>query len=538
MENKRVMLAVVLSLAVLLGWNFLFPTPKPVPQPTPAASTDAASPGKEAPTPGMTAQTPAPPLTAFAPAPGRMVTVKTPRYTAVFNSLGGVLDSFALSGFHQTIATDSPLVNLVSDLSRQKAPLGLLINGQPTWQAAQWSLEGGDLELTPGQSGALTFVGQLGDLRIERTLTFTADAYLFTEKLALTNAAGAPVSLKVANILSVDKLSEKSESYNVTKVAYYGDSGLHEVTDMKDLEKGVVADKAITWAGVESNYFLMAGVALEPGYLAKAKFEDGVYRVAMEKDGVAVTAGSRVELPSAYYLGPKEMDDLSKAPGNLAASVNYGWFDFIAKPLLLMLDFLHGYVGNYGVAIILLTIIIKIVFWPLTHKSYKSMDQLRKLQPLMAQIREKHKDDRQQMNEEMMRLYKTYKVNPAGGCLPMVVQIPVFIGLYQALLNAIELRHAPFITHVPFTDIIWLADLSVKDPFYVTPIIMGATMFLQQKMTPAPGDPTQAKIMLALPVVFTFMFLNFPSGLVVYWLVNNVLSIAQQWHLINKSKKA
>jgi len=185
-----------------------------------------------------------------------------------------------------------------------------------------------------------------------------------------------------------------------------------------------------------------------------------------------------------------------------------------------------------------LTIIIKIVFWPLTHKSYKSMDQLRKLQPLMAQIREKHKDDRQQMNEEMMRLYKTYKVNPAGGCLPMVVQIPVFIGLYQALLNAIELRHAPFITHVPFTDIIWLADLSVKDPFYVTPIIMGATMFLQQKMTPAPGDPTQAKIMLALPVVFTFMFLNFPSGLVVYWLVNNVLSIAQQWHLINKSKKA
>ncbi|NMC51073.1 MAG: membrane protein insertase YidC, partial [Desulfovibrio sp.] len=176
----------------------------------------------------------------------------------------------------------------------------------------------------------------------------------------------------------------------------------------------------------------------------------------------------------------------------------------------------------------------KILFWPLTHKSYKSMDQMRKLQPHMAQIREKYKDDRQKMNEEMMRLYKTYKVNPAGGCLPMLVQIPVFIGLYQALLNAIELRHAPFITHVPFTDIIWLADLSVKDPFYVTPIIMGATMFLQQKMTPAPGDPTQAKIMLALPVVFTFMFLNFPSGLVVYWLVNNVLSIAQQWHLMRK----
>jgi YidC/Oxa1 family membrane protein insertase len=429
-------------------------------------------------------------------------------------------------------------VNLVSDISRQKAPLGLLINGQPTWQAAQWSIEGGDLDLTQGQSGAITFVGQLGDLRIERTMTFTADNYLFDEKLALINASSAPVSLKVATALAVEKLSEKSESYNVTKVAYFNDAGLHTVTDVKDLEQGVVVEKGVKWASVESNYFIMAAVTLEPGYLAKAKFEDGVYRVAMEKDAVSVTAASRVDLPSAYYLGPKETAYLAKAPGELSASVDYGWFDFIAKPLLILLDFLHGYVGNYGVAIILLTIIIKIVFWPLTHKSYKSMDQLRKLQPLMAQIREKHKDDRQKMNEEMMRLYKTYKVNPAGGCLPMVVQIPVFIGLYQALLNAIELRHAPFIAHVPFTDIVWLADLSVKDPFYVTPIIMGATMFLQQKMTPAPGDPTQAKLMLALPVVFTFMFLNFPSGLVVYWLVNNVLSIAQQWRLMNKSTKA
>ncbi|MDQ7830497.1 MAG: membrane protein insertase YidC [Desulfovibrionaceae bacterium] len=533
MENKRVMLAVVLSLAVLLGWNFLFPTPKNVQQPTQATTTEAPAEAK----PGPVAA-PIGTLSAFAPTPGRMVTVKTPLYTAVFNSLGGVLDSFALSEYRQTIAADSPLVNLVSDLSRQKAPLGLLINGQPTWQAAKWSLEGGDLNLAAGQSGALTFVGQLGDLRIERTLTFTASNYLFDEKLALINASDAPVSLKVATALAVEKLSEKSESYNVTKVAYYNDSGLHTVTDIKDLEQGVLAETGVKWASVESNYFIMAAVALETGYLAKAKFEDGVYRVAMEKDAVAVTAGSRLELPSAYYLGAKETAYLAKAPGNLAASVDYGWFDFIAKPLLILLDFLHGYVGNYGVAIILLTIIIKIVFWPLTHKSYKSMDQLRKLQPLMAQIREKHKDDRQKMNEEMMRLYKTYKVNPAGGCLPMVVQIPVFIGLYQALLNAIELRHAPFIAHVPFTDIVWLADLSVKDPFYVTPIVMGATMFLQQKMTPAPGDPTQAKIMLALPIVFTFMFLNFPSGLVVYWLVNNVLSIAQQWRLMSKSSKA
>ena len=160
---------------------------------------------------------------------------------------------------------------------------------------------------------------------------------------------------------------------------------------------------------------------------------------------------------------------------------------------------------------------------------------MKKIQPMMMQIREKYKDNREQMNAEMMHLYKTYKINPAGGCLPMLLQIPVFIALYQALLASVELRHACFIAHIPFTDIAWLTDLSSKDPYYITPIVMGLTMFLQQKMSPAPGDPTQAKIMMFLPLIFTFIFLNFPSGLVVYWLVNNVLSILQQWLLTRKS---
>jgi YidC/Oxa1 family membrane protein insertase len=173
--------------------------------------------------------------------------------------------------------------------------------------------------------------------------------------------------------------------------------------------------------------------------------------------------------------------------------------------------------------------------WPLSQKSYKSMEQMKKIQPMIQKLREKHADDKERMNQEIMALYKTYKVNPAGGCLPMVVQIPVFFGLYKALLGSIELRHAPFITNVPFTDLVWIADLSAKDPYYVTPLIMGATMFIQQKMTPTGGDPTQAKIMLLMPVVFTFLFLSFPAGLVVYWLVNNVLSIAQQWWMMRKA---
>jgi len=237
---------------------------------------------------------------------------------------------------------------------------------------------------------------------------------------------------------------------------------------------------------------------------------------------------------TTYYLGPREKNALEAAPDDLVQALHYGWFDIIAKPLIYVLNFFYEYVHNYGIAIILLTICIKLIFWPLSQKSYKSMQQMKKLQPMMVKLREKHKDDRQKMNEEMMQLYKTYKVNPLGGCLPIAVQIPVFISLYQALMGAIELRHAPFITHVPFTDIVWLADLSAKDPYYVTPIIMGATMFLQQKLTPAPGDPMQAKIMLFLPIIFTFLFLSFPSGLVLYWLVNNVLSIAQQWWVMRK----
>ncbi|MDO9079815.1 MAG: membrane protein insertase YidC, partial [Desulfuromonadales bacterium] len=204
-----------------------------------------------------------------------------------------------------------------------------------------------------------------------------------------------------------------------------------------------------------------------------------------------------------------------------------GFFEILAKPLFYVLKFFYDYVGNYGWAIILLTVLIKIIFWPLTDKSYKSMKAMQTLQPEMTKLREKHKNDRDTLNKEIMTLYKEHRVNPLGGCLPMLVQIPVFFALYQVLMNMIELRHAPFI--------FWLTDLSVKDPYYITPLVMGATMFIQQKLTPSQLDPIQQKIFLAMPIVFTFLFLNFPSGLVVYWLVNNVLTIAQQLS-VNRKK--
>ena len=531
MENKRVILAVVLSLAVLVGWNFLFPAKPPAPKPETAAQSQTQAPAAQA------TQATAPkaePIAAFAPTPGKKVTVETPLYTAEFNATGGVLAQFSLKNYHQTIAKDSPLVELVNAKSRSKAPLGLILNGSPTWQNVDWAIEGGDLRLGPADSGSLTFVGRMGDLTIKRIMTFSGAGYLIDEKLSLQNTGGAPLSSRLSMTVAVDRLSAEGDSYNPTQAAFYDTSGLELFSSEKKLAEGIADEKPVQWGSVMSNYFLVGVIPQTDNLHGKAKIEDGLFRVAVDKEGIDIPAGGRSDLDISYYLGPKDPKYLAAAPNHLSAAIDYGWFDFIAKPLLKLLHFFYDYVGNYGVAIILLTVLIKAIFWPLSHKSYKSMEQMKKLQPLLSQLREKYKDDRQKMNEEMMQLYKTYKVNPAGGCLPMIVQIPVFFGLYQALLHSIELRHASFIRYLPFTDMIWLADLSAKDPFYITPLIMGATMFLQQKMTPAPGDPTQAKIMLLMPVIFTFMFLNFPSGLVVYWLVNNVISIAQQYWMLNK----
>jgi YidC/Oxa1 family membrane protein insertase len=248
---------------------------------------------------------------------------------------------------------------------------------------------------------------------------------------------------------------------------------------------------------------------------------------------------SKVSVTHRLFVGPKDIDIL-KAQGNaLEQSLDLGWFTVIAKPLLYTLKFFYNYVGNYGIAIIIITIILKALFFPLTHKSYKSMKGMQKIQPEMTKLREKYKDDRDAMNKAVMELYREHKVNPMGGCLPMVVQIPVFFALYKSLMFSIELRHAPFL--------LWITDLAGPDNLFgqllhvpmvigPLPILMGISMFVQQKMTPSNMEPMQQKMMLALPVVFTFMFLSFPSGLVLYWLVNNVLTIGQQMY-INKLVK-
>jgi len=279
----------------------------------------------------------------------------------------------------------------------------------------------------------------------------------------------------------------------------------------------------IKWTAVQDKYFISA-------LIPKDKVNRVIVSKSSERDvhvEIEVSEGQKASF--MLYAGPKEYKRLKALGVGLDESISFGWFivwelsiiSYMAKGLFYLLQLFYRLSHNYGIAIIFLTMIVRVVFIPLTFKSFKSMKDIQRLQPEIQKLQKKYKNDKAELNKAMMELYKTHKVNPLGGCLPMVLQLPVFIGLYNLLANTIELRQTPFI--------LWINDLSIKDPYYVLPIIMGITMLIQQKMTPSTVDPTQAKIMLIMPVMFTFFFLNFPSGLVLYWLVNNVLTIGQQY---------
>jgi YidC/Oxa1 family membrane protein insertase len=250
----------------------------------------------------------------------------------------------------------------------------------------------------------------------------------------------------------------------------------------------------------------------------------------MRSQNLLVPDGGSGDFTSEFFVGPKIVKRLEEIAPGLELTVDYGWLTFLSKPLYWLLSWYHGFVGNWGVAIILLTLTIKTAFYKLSETSYRSMAKMRKVSPRLKTLKERYGDDRQKMNQAMMELYKTEKINPMGGCLPILVQIPVFIALYWALLESVDLRQAPFI--------FWIKDLSVMDPYYVLPIVMGISMVIQQRLNPPPPDPIQAKVMMALPFVFTVFFAFFPAGLVLYWVVNNSLSITQQWIITKRIEAA
>ena len=286
---------------------------------------------------------------------------------------------------------------------------------------------------------------------------------------------------------------------------------------------------AVSWTAIHDNYFCAALIPLEKGGRTRLeKLKEAGPVVSLVFPEKRLSPGEATSQSYSAFVGPKEIDRLTRLGFQLREIIDLGWFDFLARPALFFLKYIYNYLKNYGLAIIILTFLVRIVLFPLTYKSFKSMQEMQRLQPKINMLRERFKNDAKRMNQELMELYRKHQINPLGGCLPMVLQVPIFIALYNALINSVELWRAPFV--------LWIKDLSAKDPYYILPILMGASWLIQQIMTPTVGDPKQAKMMLLMPIVFTFMFLNFPSGLVLYFLVSNLLGIGQQY-LMNRQLK-
>jgi YidC/Oxa1 family membrane protein insertase len=465
--------------------------------------------------------------------PVREITIENELYRAVFSSVGARLISFELKRYSQESDPQSPNIYMVGPATVGQATLntsGMDGMGFPVDAVYQLNSSDDYLQLNGTQELSLSFFYIRSDgVRVEKTYIFHGDQYAFDLLLTVSNQSTQAVRGNLS--LSLQHPWEDSEEGD--RLTFVGPVTLVaddvQTDDPKDLAKEPKQyGNEVTWSAFENKYFISAVVPLN-GASEKVRIEKTPTAVSnsFESPFVSLESGQSVNLSYLLYFGPRDLDVLKSVNHELARAIDFGYFSLIAKPLLHVLKFFYSFIGNYGVAIIFLTVIIKLLFWPLTHKSYASMKNMQKLQPEMQKIREKYKNDREKQNREMMGLYKTHRVNPMGGCLPMVVQIPVFFALYKVLLGAIELRQAPFA--------FWLTDLSLKDPYYITPLVMGATMFIQQKLTPSTMDPMQAKMFMLMPIVFTFLFLNFPSGLVIYWLVNNLLTIVQQYYIHKKA---
>jgi YidC/Oxa1 family membrane protein insertase len=540
MDNQRIFLGIALLFVLFLIWQTWIEEQSAKRAPPAAEVTAVPGTGAEAPA-GAPAPPPAqdvPTVGAAAPAPtvdtstGDRIRVITDQYEAEISTVGGDLRVLRLRQFPISVQQPDIPFTLLNDVPPDffVAQSGLVSTGDSpapnhhaTYQAAQT-----EYRLAEGQSEIeVPLTWSEGGIQVTKTYRFARDSFVIGVNHAVQNASGQPWSgsqyRQLQRIPPVDDgnaqfvytytggvISSPEKKYEKIKFEDMNDPPLE-----RDIQGG--------WLAMIEHYFAVAWV---PPAERLNRFYTRVvggnrYVLGMTGPLEQIDDGAGGEFSSQMFVGPKIQDRLGALAPGLELTVDYGWLTIIAQPLFWLLKTIHGLVGNWGWSIILLTVLIKAVFFKLSETSYRSMANMRKLQPRMKSIREKFAHDKQKMNQAMMDLYKKEKINPMGGCLPIVVQIPVFIALYWMLLESVELRQAPFM--------LWIDDLSAKDPYFVLPILMGASMFIQQRLNPAPPDPIQAKVMMALPLVFTIFFLWFPSGLVVYWLVNNILSIAQQY---------
>ena len=598
-ENRNLILAIVLSVAILIGFEFgyglLYPQPEPVPGKGTETSQTSATPGQPAPS-GPTVQpgqpAPPPPVASgeglVPPTPGGLssdavsppalsaresrdkliaqqarVRISTPRLHGSISLHGGRVDDVTLINYRETIDPKSPEIVLLSPAGAPDAyfaQVGWVVqSGQTTLPDAEtvWSADG-DV-LGPSTPVTLSWTNPEG-VTFYRTFAVD-DNFMVTVTQRVQNGSDDALSLMPYGLI-VRYGALKASGFYILHEGPLGvfDGTLKEV-DYDDLqEQGTIQARSEGgWIGITDKYWL---TALVPQYDVTNNFRffhervDNRDRYQVDFVGPAVTvgAGDEAEAVSRMFVGAKEVRllDAYSETYNITGfdrAIDFGWFYFLTKPIFYFLLWIKAWVGNLGVAILLLTVVIKLLFFPLVNKSYRAMSQMRKLQPEIAKLKERFADDKVRFNQEMMALYKREKVNPASGCLPMLVQIPVFFALYKVLFVTIEMRHAPFFG--------WIQDLSAPDPTSVWnlfglipwdpstiipavinigawPLIMGGTMWLQQKINPQPPDPMQAKVMMMLPIVFTFLLAHFPAGLVIYWAWNNTLSIAQQWVIMRR----
>ncbi|MGB8424495.1 MAG: membrane protein insertase YidC [Desulfobacterales bacterium] len=552
MDHLRVIIAIALSFLVFIVWQFFFAPKEPVRRVAETTAPAAVSDDKmtaekpyaqtEPPAPG-TAGKPA----ESAPKTARTITVDTPLYRAEFSEDGAALTSFVLKKYREHADKDSALKQLVSPgLEGGTMLVSFERGGRPELKNAVFTADTDapkiDVSQTPRD---LVFTWTASDgLVIEKRYRFDPATYLVGLTIDVKNGAPQPLTGRLAITLN-SIAAQGHRAVGFEGPSAFINNKLQQIA-IKDIKDKNTFDGIIDWIAIQTRYFMSSLIPESPaeGTFHLIHGENNLIVAQLILPETTIKPDTQQSFAFKIFKGPKSTSLLNSYGHNLGKAINFGMFDILAKPCLWLMNFIyHNIVANYGIAIIILTLLTKLLLWPLGTKSYKSMSDMKKLAPLIKEIKEKYKDDRKRVNEETMALYRTYKINPLGGCLPMLVQIPVFFALYRMLYEAIELRHAPFflwINDLSAPDRLFRFDFSIPfmDPPYGIPVltlIMGATMFLQQKMSPPMGDATQAKMMMLMPVVFTFIFINFSSGLVLYWLVNNVVSISQQYYITKKN---
>jgi YidC/Oxa1 family membrane protein insertase len=464
---------------------------------------------------------------------GKTIEVKTDKYNLSISEIGGDIRKLTLSDhLADNYIDDYVLFSDASDPLLDSllyvAQSGLLGKNLPSHKS-KFIFEKNSYTLN-GDTLSVPMTFNSPEVSVKKTYQFSKNSYLINVRYDVQNKTQTTIVPTAYFQLIHDGDSNQGTNLtpSFTGPAYY--------TDQEDFTKFAFSKtekKAFThtsndgWMGIIQRYFASAWILSEPisRELYAKKVADNIYAAGMVTKLPSIEPNKNISFEVKLYAGPQSKDDLILAAEGMKYSVDYGWLTIIASPLFSVLSGIHKMVGNWGISIILLTVLIKLLFYPLSAASYRSMAQMRELAPRLASMKERFGDDKQKMQQAMMELYKTEKINPLGGCLPILIQIPVFIALYWVLLGSVELRHAPFFG--------WISDLSVSDPYYILPILMAASMFLQTKLNPKPTDPLQAKLMMWMPIVFSIFFFFFPAGLVLYWLVNNILSIAQQAY-VNK----